>query len=298
MFKDKVKGWLRELKVTFKILRRNRAAFVGLIIFIGFLFMAYVGPYIRPYNEIYYNFEERFVLPSLEHPLGTDYRGRDTLAQMIDGSTNIITVALLTGLFSTFLSFSIGMVSGYLGGKVDRALMFLADVFLVIPSFPLLLLIAAVVGRTLSPLEIAGLISIVGWAGLARAVRSQVLSIKSSDFIEAARCLGLSTSHIVFREILSNLTPYLFMSMITSMVGAIYSQTGLAYLGLLPLETTNWGFVINTAMYTYQAFFSQNLGVLLYFFVPVSLIVLLQSSLVMLLSGLEEVFNPRLRTEA
>lgn len=296
--KSKVKELLssatRKVGFFFKVLRRNKVSLVGFSIVLAFVVMAAIGPEMIPYIRDV-DIRKRFLPPSLEHPLGTDYAGRDTFAQIVHGSRDVLIVAFLTAVFTTTVSLVIGITSGFIGGKVDTVLMTFADIFLTIPSFPLLIIIVTSLQKILNVVEIAAILSIVGWPALARAIRSQVLSIKEREFIESAICLGLSKAHILFGEILPNLLPYIFMNLILSTIGAIYSQVGLYFIGALPFTATNWGVMIQTAI---------NQGALInprvwwYLLSPLACIILIQAGFILFMHALEEIFNPRLRTEA
>lgn len=282
------------LKDSFKIIKKNRASLFGLVIVSFFTLMAIIGPVIVPYDRTP-NLAKRYLPPSWEHPLGTDYMGRDTLAQIIHGSRDVLSVAFLTAIFTTLISLTIGLVAGFLGGKVDMAFMTITDVFLVIPSFPLLLIIVASIPGFISVFEVALILSIVGWAPLARAIRSQVLSLKEKDFIEAVKCLGLSRFHIIFNEILPNMLPYITINLIFSIIGAIYSQVGLYFIGAMPYTATNWGVMIQTAL-SHGALI--NPRVWPYLLSPLICLILIQTGFILFMHSLEEIFNPRLRTEA
>ncbi|MEM1507797.1 MAG: ABC transporter permease [Candidatus Bathyarchaeia archaeon] len=296
--KSRIKGLLtstiKNMKFFFKVLRRNKVSLAGFLIVFAFIVMATVGPEVVPYVRDV-DIKKRFLPPSLEHPLGTDYAGRDTFAQIVHGSRDVLIVAFLTAVFTTIVSFVIGITSGFIGGKIDAVLMTFADIFLTIPSFPLLIIIVTSLQKILSVVEIAAILSIVGWPALARAIRSQVLSIKEREFIESVVCLGLSKIHILFGEILPNLLPYIFMNLILSTIGAIYSQVGLYFIGALPFTATNWGVMIQTAI---------NQGALVnprvwwYLLSPLACIILIQAGFILFMHALEEIFNPRLRTEA
>jgi len=289
-----LQGWASELKFTFKILKRDRTGLVGLGIIVFFALMAAIGPEVYPL-EMMPHPEDRFLPPSLEHPLGTDFAGRDTLAQIIHGSRSVMAVAFLTGLFVVLISIVLGISSGYIGGKFDMLMMRIVDVFLTIPSFPLLVIIAASVNRTLSPVEVALIIAAVEWAGLTRAIRSQVLSIREENYIESARCLGLGAFHIIFNEIFPSLKPYIAMNLCLTIVSAIYSQVGLYFLGVMPYTSVNWGTMLNIALYRQSGLLNRKVWP--YLFSPVICVVLVQTGFILFLHTLEEIFNPRLRSE-
>jgi len=290
-----LQGWASQLRFTFKILKRDRAGLVGLVILLLFALMAIIGPEICPL-EMMPHPEDRFLPPSLEHPLGTDFAGRDTLVQIIHGSRSVMTVAFLAGFFVVLISIVLGISSGYIGGKFDTLMMRIIDVFLTIPSFPLLVIIAASLNRTLSPVEVALIIAVVEWAGLTRAIRSQVLSIREENYIESARCLGLGAFHIIFNEIFPSLKPYIAMNLCLTIVSAIYSQVGLYFLGIMPYTSVNWGAMLNIALYRQSGLL--NTKVWPYLFSPVICVILVQTSFILFLHTLEEIFNPRLRSEA
>jgi peptide/nickel transport system permease protein len=286
--------WLSETRLALRIIRREISALVGFTIILFFALMASIGPEIIPLSKLP-DVGKRFLPPSWEYPLGTDFAGRDVLAQIVHGSRDVLLVAFFTGLITVMIALSIGISSGYIGGRVDSALMIIADIFLVIPSFPLLLIIAASLPRTLSPVEVAFVISIVGWPGLTRAIRSQVLSVKEELYIESAKCLGLSKRHMIFREILPNLLPFIAMNLVLSIIYAIYSQVGLYFLGVMPYTSVNWGTMINIALYRQSALLNRKVWI--YLFSPIVCIILIQMGFILSLHVLEEIFNPRLRTE-
>ncbi len=277
-----------------KTIGRSPSSLAGFTIVAFFILMATIGPIVYPFDNTYLP-GKRYLPPSLEHPLGTDFVGRDVLAQIISGSRDVMLVAFLTGAMTTIFAIMIGVSSGMIGGTFDASLMLIADIFLIIPSFPLLLIIAVSIPRVMTPPEVALIISITGWAGLARTIRSQVLSIREKPFIEAARSLNLSNVHILFNEILPNLMPYIVMSLILAMKNAIYSQVGLFFLGALPFTSVNWGIMINIGLYSEYALLNPKAWI--YLFSPMVCIVLIQTGLLFMLSGLEEIFNPRLRSE-
>ncbi len=281
------------INLYLKIIRKRRSSLAGFIIILIYIFMATIGPILVPFDRTP-NVSQRFRPPSWEHPLGTDYAGRDIFAQIIHGSRDVLLVAFLTGIFTVIFGLTVGIISGYAGGKIDTALNTATNMLLIIPHFPLLLIIAASIPRVMSPVEVAFIIGIIGWAGLARAIRSQVLSIKEANFIEAARCLGLGRLHIVFKEIMPNLMPYIAMNLVLSIISGIYSQVGLFFLGVMPYTSVNWGMMINIAM-RQQAVITPKLW--LYLFSPIVAIITLETGFILFLHALEEIFNPRLREE-
>ena len=288
-----VTSGLQDVKTSFKIILKNRVSLAGFIIIIAFVLMATIGPVLMPYDRTLH-VQDRYLPPSREHLLGTDYAGRDTLAQIIAGSREVLIVAFLTAIITTTISIVVGLSSGYLGGKTDTILMTIADIFLVIPSFPLLLIIVSIIPRILTILEIALILSLVGWASLARPIRTRVLSLKEEEFIESAKCLGLSKIHILFNEIFPNLLPYIAMSLVLAIVGAIYSEVSLYFIGALPYTAANWGIMMQTAIGEGLI----NPLTWSYLLSPMLCLVIIQTGFILFLHSLEEIFNPRLRSEA
>src|SRR5262245_47636408 len=274
-----------------RLLARNRVGLIGLIGLLCFVLLAFVGPYVVPLdtkvkvNEIYAPL-------SWAHPLGTDSQGKDVWSQIVHGGRALILVAVSAALLSTIIGASLGALSAVAGGRVDSALMFLTDVWLTIPQLPLLIVLAAFI-RVNNPITLVLIIGLLSWPGLLRAVRSQVLAIKQSDYIEAARVLDLGTGHIVFREILPNMMSYITINFILAVTAAMGFQATLVFLGLVPLSGSNWGIMIRFAQ-TRGAIFSRDS--FWYIMAPVLAISLFQLTLVALERGLAEVFNPRLRS--
>lgn len=286
-----VRAFFIELGKTLKLLSRNRVAFLGLIVLLLLFFMSYIGTLIWP-AETKANLAEIYQGPSLKHLLGTDFQGQDNLLQIIHGGRVILEIAFITGVLTTLIAVTIGSLSAFIGGAFDSVMVELINVWLTIPQFPLLAILATML-KVSDVWLLAIILALLDWPGLARQVRAQVLSLKKRDYIEAAITLDLGTPHIIFREILPNMMSYIAISLIFATTGAIYQQTGLVFLGLVPLSGANWGVMLSLA-YNRGAIYTTD--AILNVLAPVGAIALLQLSLVWLARGLEEVFNPRLRT--
>lgn len=273
------------------LLTRHPQNMIGLGIVVLYGFMAIVGPTLYP-AVLATNANAIYLPPSWAYPLGTDYAGRSVLALVVIGTRSVLEVASVAAVITVVVGVTVGLWSGFLGGWVDQILMRITDLFLTVPSLPLLILIASIVVLT-NPLLIAVLLSITAWGGLARAVRSQVLSYREREYIEAARSLRLGTTHIVFREITPNLMPYIVMHLLLAVTGAIYAEVGLFYLGVFPFKANNWGVMLNLAYNQGGAIYSSQS--MFYLISPMAAILFLQLGIVLLLRFVEEVFNPRLR---
>ena len=225
-------------------------------------------------------------------PLGTDNVGRGILEQLVHATPRMLTMIASAGLFVTVLGTSIGALAGYAGGRVDSVLSTGIDIVLTLPGLPLLLILVALL-QPENPIVLGIVLSLQGWAGMARAIRSQVLTIRSTSYVEAARAMGLSTPVIVAKEIVPNVMPFVMINMVNAMRGVIFASVGLYFLGLLPFnEVVNWGVMLQLAY--------SNGGLLTieaahWLLVPMVCIVLLSMALILFAQGMDRVFNPRVR---
>jgi peptide/nickel transport system permease protein len=232
--------------------------------------------------------------PSREHLLGTDHQGRDIFSQVVNGGREVIEVAFIAAVLSTLIAVAFGTLAGLVGGRIDGLIMTITNIVLTIPQFPLLAVLAALIEFD-SLLFLGILLGLLSWAPLLRAVRAQALSLKERDYVEAARSLDLGTWHVVFREIVPNMMPYIMISFTLALTGAIYQQVGLVLLGLVPISGSNWGVMINLAWVRGAIFFEDSIW---YIMSPVIAIAIFQLAIVTMARSLEQVFNPRLRSEA
>ncbi|MEW9552732.1 ABC transporter permease [Nonomuraea sp. NPDC050783] len=278
---------------VWRVMRRKPSRMVGVVILAGFVLMAVLGPMLLP-EHLPDDPGAITQPPSWEHWLGTDPQGRDVIALVVKGSRYVLLTAAITALITVVVGTAIGLFSGFRRGRWDTVLMRLTDMKLTIPGLPLLLVLATV-WRFGSPWQMGLVLGLLGWGGVARAVRAQTLSLRERGFIEAARGLGLSTTHIIGRELLPSMAPYIAMNMLISVTGAVYSQVGLFFLGVLPYESDNWGVMLNLAVFQAGAMITPNaLGYLLG---PLLAILLLTLAIVLVVDAMDEIFNPRLREE-
>jgi peptide/nickel transport system permease protein len=276
---------------TLRIMSRNKLGFIGFLITLVIVVVSLVGPlFIK--MDMSANLEMIYKGPSAAHWLGTDYQGRDILLQLITGGRDVINVAFLAGVITIAIAVSLGAAAGVLGGWIDTVATGLAELVITIPRYPLLLVLAGFL-RLNSPIGLALIIAGTSWGSLALTIRSQVFSLKERDYVQAARSLGLPTSHLLFREIIPNMMSYILTAFVLIMTGAIYSQIGLIFLGVVPMATNNWGVMYSLAN-RQGALFGKNS--IYYIMSPIVTIALLQFSMLQMNRSLEEVFNPRLRS--
>lgn len=283
---------MRFLSDLWRILRNDKGSLVGGIIVLFYCLLAIFGPiFVHVSNN--QDASNAYLPPSWAHPLGTDALGQGVFSQIIVGARPIMIVGVLSAIITIFVGVLLGLLSGYAGGFTDSVIMRITDIFLTVPGLPLIIVLAAVI-HTTNPFILAGILSITAWAGLARAIRSQALSLRSSDFVEAAKLQGVSMGNMVGRQLLPNVGPYVAIHFLLAITGAIYAEVGLFLLGIAPISGTNWGIMINLAMsqgalYTTDSAF--------YLFSPMAAIVILQVAFVFFSRALDSVFNPRLRVQ-
>jgi peptide/nickel transport system permease protein len=288
---DFIRNFWNELAKTFKILGRNKMGLFGFFLTILIILISFVGPLLWP-PEVSANVAEINKGSSPQHWLGTDFQGQDNLRKIINGGRDIVTIAFLTGVLSMLIAVVVGSFSAFVGGRLDSILMEFVNVWLTIPRFPLLVVLATVL--TLKDVVMLSvLMAILDWPALARQVRSQVLSLKNREYIEAATMLDLGTPRIIFRELLPNMMSFIAISTIFEMTHAVYLQTGLVFLGIVPYSSANWGVMISAAERRGVLFNPQAAWSIL---APIAAIVLFQLGLVSFARSLDEVFNPRLRS--
>ena len=278
------KGFLRVF------IERNKIGMIGYAIFGAILIMSFIGPFFLPETNPT-DVTAVYAPPSWDHPLGTDWRGQDVLYQIINGGASLLIISIVAAAIATAVAVVFGALSGLLGGKFDSVVLMLADVVLTVP-FIIMLGVLAVFVRLDNILLLSLVLAAFGWPTLLRAVRAQVLSLKEREYVEAAQMLDLPMRHVLFREVLPNMMPYIVINFVLGMTNAIYGQIILYYLGLVPLQGDNWGLMIQQIQ-SKQAYSLNDAFV--YVMAPIVMISLLQLSLVLISRTLEDVFNPRLR---
>lgn len=269
-----------------RVYRKNKSALFGLFLFIFVLVLTFVVPHfynVDPYALVgaptTFPGEDGFLL-------GTDYIGRDVLAEIVHGGKATLAVGAVAALATTILGILFGAVAGYYGGKIDALLMRFTELFQVTPAILLAMVIVALFGATL--LIIALAIGLASWPGVARLVRGEFLRIKSEEFVLAARSIGTGEQFLIWRVILPNAIPTLLVSATLSIGSAILFEAGLSYLGLGDPSVMSWGLIIsNNREYVFDCWWAIALPGLAIF------ITVLAISLIG--DGLTDALNPKLR---
>jgi peptide/nickel transport system permease protein len=270
-------------------IRSNRKASVGLGILLVFVILAIIPQWVVPGDpaaEIY----ARMAGPSAQHWLGTTAYGQDIFSQVIWGARPVLVIALVAGLFATVLSVLIGVSAAYIGGITDDVLNLLTDVFLVIPTLPLVIVIAAYANHHSLSVLIVVLV-ITGWSYGARQLRSQALSLRNRDFLQAAKVRGEKRSYIIVFEVLPTMTSLIMANFLGAALYAILTASGLEFLGLGDTSSVDWG----TMLYWAQNNEALQTGQYLWATIPGLCIAVLGTAFALLNNAFDEISNPALR---
>lgn len=287
--------WKRRLDIylltPIRIMAHDWRALLGSAIVIFYLLVGFVGPLVVEPTRTGDGPHTLGMFVDWNYPLGTDPLGHDLFAQAIYSTLPILQMMAAGGLFTVTLGTTVGMIAGYKGGAIDTLLSTLTDIFLNIPGLPLVVVLATLV-RPENPYWIGILLTVAAWAGLARAIRSQVLTLRGAEFTEASRTLGLSNNTIVFKEILPHLMPYVMINMVGAMRGVVFAAVGLYFIGVLPFADRNWGVMLNEA-FSEGAYYRPEL--IHWLIVPLVAIVGISMGFILLAQSLDRIFNPRIR---
>lgn len=227
-------------------------------------------------------------------PLGTDNFGRDMLTELVSATGTSLQIGLVAGLIATLIGLTLGLLGGYIGGMIDDLIMFVTNLFIVIPSFVLLILISYSIGQERrGAFVIATVIGFTSWVWTARAVRAQVISLRNRDHVNLSKLSGHSIVHIIVNDILPYIASYVIMALILQISSGILTEAGLSILGLGPktTEVPTLGLMMNWAM-IYQAHIQ---GKWWAYFPVLLVIALITFSMNLMNTGLDQVFNPALR---
>ena len=218
-------------------------AIIGITVIAGMVVIALAAPLLTQHDPLAIDLRGRLQAPSAEHWMGTDIQGRDIWARLAYGARISLAVGLISQSVALVLGVTLGLLAGYYGRWVDEVVMRLADVTLAFPT--LLLLIAMVAALEPSLTVVFVTIGVVGWAGMARLVRGQVLVVRQLEFVQAIRSLGGSDLRVMWRHVLPNVVAPVVISATLGIAGAIMAEAALSFLGLgVPPPTPSWGSMI------------------------------------------------------
>jgi peptide/nickel transport system permease protein len=268
---------------------------IGAILLGLFVLAAVIGPFVTPYDPSFSSPNPALALnpPSAAHLLGTTQTGQDVLSQLLVGIRLTLELALIVGVAATALSVVVGVTAAFLGGLWDDLLSLTSNVFLVIPSLPLLILLLGYLPQKGQAATIL-VLSLLGWPWGARVIRAQTLAIRNRDFIAASRETGEKTWRIIAFEIVPNEISLIAASFVNTVLYAIGASVALAFIGLANLNSWSLG----TMLYWAESQQALELGAWWWFVPPGLAVALMGTGLVLLNTGIDELGNPRLRDAA
>lgn len=261
---------------AFKRLKKNRAAMAGGVVVVVLIIVAILAPWIAPFHYAQGNFADTYANPSGKYLLGSDFMGRDLLSRLIYGTRISLTVGTLGALFAFLIGTSFGTVAGYFGGKIDNIMMRIVDIFYAFPSLLFIILmmvlfkgaLAGDVERSLFVQYIAGLdkslggmlfilvgISLTTWVDMARLSRGMALSLRETEFIQAAQALGANNSRIMLKHLVPNLVSPLLVRVTLDIPTYIAIEAFLSFIGLgVDPPTPSWGAMIQEGIKSMRSY--------------------------------------------
>jgi peptide/nickel transport system permease protein len=288
---DQDRGRVAAAKATLGVAWADTLGRAGLLLLAFSLLVAVIGPLVFPFDPKAVGKTAADILkpPSGLHWLGTDELGRDVFRATIAGAQISLLVGLLATAISMILGTAVGLSAGYSRGWIGSLMMRITDFFLVLPTLPLIIVLAAVVGQSLG--VIIAVIGLTSWASTARIVRSQVLTIRERVFVERIRALGATDWRIATVHILPNVLPLIFANTVLVIAGSILAEATLAFLGLGDPTHTSWGTMLHAA-FTNGA---TSRGAWWYLLPPGIGIVVVVLAFTLIGYTLDRILNPRLR---
>ena len=227
---------------------------------------------------------------SLEYPLGTASLGQEIHLQIIHATPAMLKFVISGGIVATLLGVTIGVTAGYKGGVIDYVLMLISDTWMSIPALVLILIISSFWSPR-DPYLVGLMLGINFWGGLARMTRSEVLSVRESNKVEAARVMGLPTRYIIRKYVIKNLMPYITVNLANNSRQIIFAAVGLYFLGVLPYTSANWGVMMDQA---YNNSNLTNMGQVHWLIIPMVMMILLTLGIILTAQAADKMFNVRL----
>lgn len=290
--RKRVSKWYREhVYAPAMILWSDTRARIGILIIAIYLFIGTIGVMIVSSPET--NEHESLLSPfqSLAYPLGTNHLGQSLFELMVHATPTMLKMIIAGALFAVSVATIVGCVAGYLGGFVDQVLMTISDIMMAIPGLVLIIVIATIF-QPENPYLVGILITIHMWAGLARSIRSQILSLRQESYVEASRVMGQSTPYIIFNRLIPNIASYISVNFMKNARNVIFGSVALYFLGILPRSSLNWGVMLNQA---YINGAMNSLALIYWLLVPMITISTLTIGLIFVSQGMDQLFNPRIR---
>ncbi len=282
----------RALGQTWAEYRSSTAGMIGLVLLVLIVAMALAAPLLaaeselQPINAVD---NPRWATPSEFPPLGTDNLSRSVWAQFVWGARISLLVGLAATLIAMVIGSVVGIIAGFFGGPIGSVLMRLTEWFLVIPFLPLAIVLAAVMGRSVTNIIIV--IGVTSWPATARLIRAQVLTLKERLYVERSRALGASSTHVMGRHILPNVSPLILANLTLTVPVAILSETTLSFLGLGDPTRASWGKMLDEAF----AAGALTRNAWWYYLPPGLGIMAVVLAFVLIGQALEQILDPRLR---
>ncbi len=271
-----------------RMVKNNKLAAASAVVILIFVLAAIFAPMLTPYAFDEQDLLARLAAPSAGHLLGTDELGRDVFTRLLYGARVSLAVGVIPTVVSMLVGAILGMIAGYFGGLIDAVIMRAADIMLAFPSLLLAMVVMYTLGDGVVSIFIA--LAITNWASVARVVRSETLSLRESEYIEAARSIGVKSFVTIFRHVLPNCMPSLIVLFTLNVPSAILSESSLSFLGIgVQLPNCSWGLMVNlgrTYLYT-QPWLA---------LVPSAAIMLVVLAFNFLGDGLRDVLDPHLKT--
>ncbi|ACB84075.1 oligopeptide ABC transporter permease [Natranaerobius thermophilus] len=238
------------IKLIWRRFKRNRLALIGLIVLLILVFGAVFAPFLTPHDRDTIDYANADAEPDSEHILGTDDRGRDMFTRLLYAGRVSLSVGIFATLLRILIGVTLGGIAGYYGGAVDNVIMRIADVFMSFPFLPIALTFVAILGPSIYNIMLV--IAIIGWPGICRIVRAEILSLREQEFIEAAKALGLSDRTQIIKHLIPNTMAPIIVSATLGIAGAILTESFLSYLGLgVSPPTPTWGNLLSAAQESY-----------------------------------------------
>jgi peptide/nickel transport system permease protein len=274
-------------------LKRNPTLAIGAGMLLVLILFSTVGQLFVDKEDAYKQTAEINQPPSARHLFGTESQGRDLFTMMVVGTGKTIMIGAIAGAIGLALGIVLGFIAGYVGGVPDTIITSIVDIFMTIPSFLILILVATTFkGVTLGVVSMGLIVAVVSWPGTARAIRAQVLSMRERPFVMMAKLSGMKPMEIILKELVPNLLPFLVMSLSQAVYGGIMASLGLEAIGIGSRREPTMGMTLFYVQY-YSGFL---LGLWWWILAPITVIIMTLTSLVLTSIGLDEIANPRVRT--